>query len=359
MTTPLSRSTVPLMDRLDPAAEAEMRHLISGALRTQAVYAAAKFGIADHLGAGPRTAEDLAARVRADAPNLRRLLRFLVVCGVFAENEDGRFALTTLGESLQAGHPRSLRQSAIRAGEDLWRTASILFEAVQTGTTAHDSLHGRSFFERLEERGKEAEFAARMTTSTSGLAAAISGHESLSPASTLVDAGGGNGALLVSILESVPHLRGILLDRDAMIAAARPLVKQTPAHDRIDLVAGDFFIAIPAGDVVLLSWVLHDWPDERAREILRACRASGAKTLLIAEVLLPERATRIEGAVAGIVADPFSLDLQMLLLTGGRERTLGEYRALLTEEGWELRAVAPLSNARGASLITAGASAQE
>jgi len=351
MTAP-PRSAAPLLERLDPAAEAQMRHLISGALRTQAIYTAAKFGIADQLALGPRTADDLAQRVGAHASSLRRLLRFLVTCGVFAENDDGRFALSPLGEMLQTAHPRSLRPSAIRAGEDLWRTTAALYEAVRTGITPHDSVHGMPFFERLGARGKEAEFAARMSSSTAGLADAIAAHESLANAQTLVDAGGGNGALLVSILERRPNLRGILLESEAMIAAARPLIEQTNVRDRCELIAGDFFQSVPRGDVVLLSWVLHDWDDEQARQILRTCRAAGAPTLLIVEVLMPDRAEQIDGAMPEVLTDPFSLDLQMLLLTGGKERTLGEYKALLEKEGWGLKSEAPLSSKRGASLLT-------
>jgi len=351
MTAP-PRSAGPLLDKLDPAAEAQMRQLISGALRTQAIYTVAKFGIADHLALGPRTADDLAQRAGAHAPALRRLLRFLVTCGVFIENEEGCFALTALGELMQTAHPRSLRPSAIRAGEDLWRTTAALYEAVRTGTTPHDTVHGMSFFERLGKRGKEAEFAARMNSSTVGLADAIAAHESLSDAKTLVDAGGGNGALLVSILERRATLRGILLESEAMIGVARPLIEQTAVRDRCELVAGDFFDAIPRGDVVLLSWVLHDWDDEQARQILRACHDSGAETLLIIEVVMPDRAERIDDAAPGIVADPFSLDLQMLLLTGGKERTRGEYEALLKETGWVLKSQTPLPSKRGASLIT-------
>jgi hypothetical protein len=358
MTVP-PRSAGPLLDRLDPAAEAQMRHLISGALRTQAIYTVAKFAIADQLALGSRAADDLAQRVSAHAPSLRRVLRFLVVCGVFVEHDDGRFALTPMGELLQSGHPRSLRLSAIRAGEDFWRTSAALYEAVRTGTTPHEAVHGMSFFERLGERGKEAEFAARMNSSTAGLAEAIAGHESLSDVATLVDAGGGNGALLISILERRPHLRGILLESEAMIAAARPLIENTLVRDRCELIAGDFFSAVPRGDVVVLSWVLHDWEDEQARQILRACRESGARTLLIVEVLLPDRAVRIDGAMPGIVTDPFALDLQMLLLTGGKERTLAEYTALLAEEKWELKNEAPLSSKRGASLLTVHAGRQE
>jgi O-methyltransferase len=123
--------------------------------------------------------------------------------------------------------------------------------------------------------------------------------------------------------------------------------------DRCELVAGDFFEAVPRGDVVLLSWVLHDWDDDRPRKILRACRAAGAETLLIIEALLPRRAAAIGEATPGLLADPFALDMQMLLLTGGKERSLEEYEELLRGEGYEVEGVAPLSSERGASLLTA------
>jgi hypothetical protein len=332
-----------LLDRLDPAAEAAMRHLIGGAVRTQAVYAVAKLGVPDHLATGPRSADDLAARVGAHGPTLRRVLRFLTALGVFIEQDDGRFALAGPGEWLQTAHPRSMRPSAIRAGEGFWQTAGGLLEAVRSGVTPHQSVHGTAFFERPPD--SKARFAARMNSSMAGLAEGIAAHPALAAAGTLVDAGAGNGALLGAVLERVPHLRGIALDTPSMIATAR-------AGDRCELVAGDFFQSIPRGDVVLLSWVLHDWDDESAKRILRACRASGATTLMVIEVLMPERATAIDAATPGVVADPFTLDLQMLLLTGGRERTLEEYRALMGEEGIRLTGASPIPSARGAALLT-------
>lgn len=332
-----------LLDRLDPAAEAAMRHLIGGAVRTQAVYAVAKLGVPDQLATGPRSADDLAARVGAHAPTLRRVLRFLAALGVFVEHDDGRFALSPMGEWLQTAHPRSMRAGAIRAGEGFWQTAGGLLEAVQTGVTPHRAVHGKAFFDRAP--GSEAQFAARMNSSMAGLAEGIAAHPSMTTARTLVDAGAGNGALLAAVLERMPHLRGIALDTPSMIATAK-------AGGRCEFVAGDFFQSVPRGDVVLLSWVLHDWDDESARRILRACRASGAATLLVVEVLMPERAAAVDPATPGIVADPFTLDLQMLLLTGGRERTLEEYRALMNEEGIRLTGASPIPSARGVALLT-------
>jgi hypothetical protein len=333
--------TVPtLLERLDPVAEATMRNLIGGAIRTQAIHVAAKLGIADQLSLGPRSAEDLAERVSAHAPTLKRVLRFMVSFGVFAQHDDGRFALNGVAEYLQTAHPRSIRPTAMRAGEGMWNVASRLLSAVQTGTTPYEELHGTTFFERVGA----VELNARMSGSTGGLAKSLAELETMANAKRVVDVGGGNGALLLQLLDARPQLEAVLFDRPDAIEAAR-----NNAGSRCELVAGDFFESVPPGDVYLLSWVLHDWDDERAMRILRACRGG---RLVIVEVLLPDRAEAI-AAAPGVLADPYTLDLQMLLLTGGRERTLDEYRALLHEAGFELERVTPLDSRRGASAIEA------
>ncbi len=316
-----------------------MRNLIGGAIRTQAISVAAKLGIADHLSLGPRSADDLAERVGAHAPTLRRVLRFLVSNGVFVENADGGFALNRVAEFLQTAHPRSMRPGAIRAGEGMWNVASRLLSAVQTGSTPYEEVHGTTFFERTNA----AEFGARMSASSGGLAEAIASLETLANAKRVVDVGGGNGALLLRLLEKHPQLHGVLFDRPATIQAAREGI-----GDRCELVAGDFFESVPDGDVYLLSWILHDWDDEKALRILRACRSN----IVIIEVLLPERAEATP-VTPGILTDPWSIDMQMLLLTGGRERTLDEYRTLLREAGFEIVRVTPLDSYRGASAIEA------
>jgi hypothetical protein len=329
-----------LLERLDPVAEATMRNLIGGAIRTQAIHVAAKLGIADHLSLGPKTADELAEGVIAHAPTLRRVLRFLVSFGVFVQNADGRFALNRVAEYLQTAHPRSMRPGAIRAGEGMWSVASRLLSAVRTGATPYEEVHGTSFF----ERANAAELGARMSSTTAGLGDAIAALETIAGAKRVVDVGGGTGALLLRLLDARPQLEAVLFDRPGAIEAARD-----QAGSRCELVAGDFFESVPPGDVYLLSWVLHDWDDERATRILRACRGG---RLVIVEVLLPDRAEVI-AAAPGVLADPYTLDLQMLLLTGGRERTLGEYRALLHEAGFELERVTPLDSRRGASAIEA------
>ena len=316
-----------------------MRNLIGGAIRTQAIYVAAKLGIPDDLSLGPRSAEDLAERAGGvHAPTLKRVLRFLVSFGVFVQHDDGRFALNRAAEFLQTAHPRSMRPGAIRAGEGMWNVASRLLSAVQTGSTPYEEVHGMPFFERTNA----AEFGARMSSSVAGLAESMASLETIARAKRVVDVGGGNGALLLRLLELRPGLQGVLFDRPATIEAARGKV-----GDRCELAAGDFFESVPEGDAYLLSWILHDWDDDRALRILRACRGGN---LIVVEVLLPERAEAVP-IQPGVLADPWTVDMQMLLLTGGRERTLDEYRALLREVGFEIAGVTPLDSFRGASAI--------
>ncbi len=317
-----------------------MRNLIGGAIRTQALYVVAKLGVADHLSLGPRSADELAQRAGAHAPTLRRVLRYLAASGVFVENEDGRFALNPAAGYLQTAHPRSMRPSAIRAGEGMWSVAARLLSAVQTGSTPYEEVHGATFFDRLDA----GELSARMSSSTAGLAEALAALETIARARRVVDVGGGNGALLTRLLDARPHLQGVLFDRPAVIDAARSSI-----GDRCELVAGDFFESVPEGDVYLLSWILHDWDDEQALRILRACHGGD---VVIVEVLLPKRAAPVD-LIPGVLADPYTVDMQMLLLTGGRERTLDEYRELLKKAGFDVVGATPLASRRGATAIEA------
>lgn len=344
-----------LLGRLDPAPESEMRALIEGALRTQAIYVVARLGVPDQLALEPRTAGDLAARLGVHGPTLLRVLRYLASCGVFVEDGDGRFGLAPPGQLLQTAHPRSLRPSAIRAGEGMWSVSSRLLNAVQTGVTPHDEVHGTTFFERVGDRASSDAFGARMNGSTLGLGKAIASLESVRRARTIVDVGGGHGGMLIELLREHPSARGVLFDRPATIEGARALIDGAALAERCEAVAGDFFQAVPAGaDVYLLSWVLHDWDDERAARILRVCRdaAKPDSTLLVVEVLLPSRATMLKRDDR-VITEPYAIDLQMLLLTGGRERTAAEYAELLAGAGYVIRATVKPDSARGASLIEA------
>jgi predicted O-methyltransferase YrrM len=344
-----------LRELFDPSAESALRHLIGGAIRTQAIYVAAKLGIADHLALGPRDADDLAQRANVHAPTLLRVLRYLVSIGVFVQHEDRRFALNRTAEHLQSAHPRSLRPSALRASEGLWDVAARLLSAVETGATPYADVHSQTYFERMNARGNDAEFGTRMSSSIAGLGDALARLDCIRDARTIVDVGGGNGAILISILQALPHLHGVLFERPAMLEVARERVLAAGLETRCELVAGDFFERVPTGDVHLLSWILHDWDDERATQILHACRRAGGErsTVVIVEVLLPERAETSNEPARAALTDPYSLDLQMLLLTGGRERTETEYRHLFESAGYECRGTAALNSFRGASAMYA------
>jgi predicted O-methyltransferase YrrM len=347
-----------LRGRLDPDAPRAMRTLIAGAIDTQALYVIARLGVADALALGPRTADDLAGRTGADAATLRRVLRYLTRRGVFAELDEGRFALTVVGELLQTAHPLSLRQSAIRAGEDMWRLAGCLSGAVQSGTTPHEDVFGASYFDRLESSGTAEAFGARMRIGAAELAASLATLECVRRAVTVVDVGGGQGHVLAHLLAAQPHLRGVLFDRPHVVQGARRILEDAGVADRCRVAGGDLFEGLPGGgDLYLLSWVLHDWNDGRAEAILRSCRAAspGARVLVI-EVLMPDRPAT---ATVGAAIDPFLLDMQMLLLTGGRERTVIEYSQLLARAGYAIDEVRPeVSALRGAAAITASAVAR-
>jgi hypothetical protein len=351
------RGANPLLARLDPADEASMRQLIGGSLKTQALYVVAKLGVADLLATGAHSADGLAATLGCHADSLQRVMRYLVTCGVFVEQDDGRFTLTSSGEYLQTAHPRSLRASAIRAGEGYWQTVGALHEAVRSGSVPHDAVHGGAYFAKMSEEEDALRFAARMGSSTPGIAEAIAAASSLRDAGTIVDVGGGHGAVLQKVLELRTDLRGVLFDTPAMIELAKRGIVNSGVAERCTFVSGDFFENVPAGDVHLLSWILHDWNDEAARRIVRSCRTAGGDgaRLVLTEVERPEHAAKLEGVQGEVIADPFMLDLQMLLLTGGKERTRDEYAALLMAEGFELKSVSPIQSTRGVSLFEARA----
>jgi hypothetical protein len=302
---------------------------------SQALYVAAKLGIADRLRDGPKRVEELAEETETDATSLRRLLRALACIRIFRELPDGRFDLTPLAERLQTAHPGSMRSMALCFGEPWnWRPFGELLYSVRTGAPAFDHVYGTSLFEFLSgdpEAG--AIYDAGMTalaTEGQGLAARTYDY---SRAQTLVDVGGGHGTILASILKANPHLRGVLFDQPAVIERAREQLAAGGLADRCTAVGGDFFESVPeGGDAYLLSTVIHDWDDDRAALILRNCRRAmsrGAR-LLLAEAVIPPRNEYHFGK---------HMDLEIMVMYGGRERTEDEYRRLLAAEGFEIAQV--------------------
>lgn len=327
----------------EPPATALLR-VATGYQASQALFVAARLGLADLLGDGPRPVEDLAAAAGAHAASLRRLLRALAAFGVFREGEDGRFALAPLGEHLRAGAPGSVRPLVLMYGHaDFLRTWGELEHCVRTGETAAKLLFGadNAFARYAADPDLGAAFNAGMTVLSAIVADAVVAAYDFSDLSPVVDVGGGQGRLIAAVLRANPSLHGVLFDLPYVVEGAGPVLAEAGVADRCEAVGGDMFEAVPAGGALyLLKSVVHDWDDGRATAVLAQCRRAMAgrreARLLLVERVLPNR---IEPAP--VVQSQALSDLNMLVRTGGRERTEGEFDALLDVAGLRLLRVIP------------------
>ncbi len=322
-----------------PPAQALLR-LVSGAWAAQAVYAAAKLGVADLLADGPRPCAELAEATGTHAPSLYRVLRALAGLGVFAEEADGRFRLTPMAECLRTGVPGSVRPFAVFLGEEwIWRSWGEILHSVRTGEPAFERVFGMPVFEYYARHPEAGRVSVEGLASLSAREnAAIVAAYDFSDARSVADVGGGRGSLLAAILDANPGVRGVLFDRPQVVEMARPALEAAGLSGRYDPVPGDFFTAVPAGaDLYLMKKVIHDWDDERARTILANCRAAmpGTGRLLLIEQVVPPGNGPSYAKL---------LDLHMLVYTGGRERTEAEFRDLLASAGLELRRIVPTAS---------------
>lgn len=315
----------------DGFARRKLLGLLSGGVVAQCLYAVARLGVPDLLAAGPRPVAELAAGTGADPQALRRMLRALASMGLLRHSAPDSYALTSATELLRSDVPGSLRAAAILHGEEVCRAFAEILHTVRTGEPAFDKVHGQPFYSYLTGHPETAAVFAEAMGSEP--VPAIVSTLDFSEVSTVVDVGGGNGGLLAALLAANPGLRGVLLELPDSVAAARGRLAEAGVADRVEFVEGSFFDRIPpGGEVYLLSRVLHNWTDERAGQIL--CRlavamAPGAR-LLVVEKLLPEE----PGSAATAM-----VDLLMLGLLEGRDRTAGEYQELLEKAGFEVVAV--------------------
>ncbi len=322
-----------------------LTRLLMGQVVAQAIAVAADLAVADLLVDGPRGGKDLAAATGTDPLALARLLRALAGVGVFAEVEPGRFGLTPPADCLREDRPDSGRPAAILYGEEYRRALDGLLWSVRTGAPAFDQIHGLPFFAYLGQRPEVgARFDRNMAGRHGARNAAVAAAYDFSSIARLVEVGGGEGQLLRAVLGAYAGPRGVLFDLPAVIERARRQAGPV-GGDRLDFDAGDMFEGVTAGaDGYLLASVLHDWDDERALAILRNVRraiAPGGRLLLVEEVL-----------PGGTEPSPARLlDLLMLVLPGGRERTIDEFRGLLAGAGFALTGVVPTG--AGASVIEA------
>ncbi|MEU6560289.1 methyltransferase [Nocardia nova] len=320
--------------RLAPGPLSLMELLAAGWL-TQAIHAAAALGIADELARGPLDGEKLARRVGADPDALGRLLRLLISHGIFTRRRDGRYALTGPAKALCRDSPASLRDAALFFGSATHRAHwTHVVDAVRTGDPVWQQVDGEPFFEYIRSDRQFGDLFDRAMTSIGSLTT-----ESLFAAydfgsfATIVDVGGGQGGMLTEILIRTPEARGVLFDLPDVAATAAERFAAAGLDGRVEVATGSFFDEVPTGgDAYLLKHIVHDWPDERAEAILRTVRAAMAPSarLIIVEIVLPQGNRPHPGKY---------IDLEMLINSGGRERTAADYRKLLTRSGFAVERI--------------------
>jgi hypothetical protein len=320
-----------------PPVPAQILQIITNFWSSRAVYVFAKLGIPDLLKSGPKTVQELASATKTHAPSLYRVLRALASIGFVNPLPDGRFAQTPLSEILVTDAPGSLRWFTVsELGQEHYPAWGNLVRSVQTGEIAFDNFFGVDIWKYFEQNPED---AAVFNNSMSGVTAAtneeILSLYDFSSFGTVVDIGGGHGGLITSILKVNPKLKGVLFDAPQVIEGARPRLAAAGVAERCQTVAGDFFKSVPAGgDAYVTKWIIHDWDDERAIIILKHIRNEVSQNgrVIIVDSVVPEN------------NEPdFSkfFDLNMMVMTGGKERTEKEFAQLLAAAGFKLRRVIP------------------
>jgi len=309
-----------------------MLQLITGFWVSRAIYVAAKLGLADLVKDSPKTADELARLTGTHSPSLYRALRALASVGVFTDDGRGRFAQTPLSETLRSDTPGSLRALAIvELGQEHYLAWGNLMHSVKTGEIAFDNLFKQNAWEYYAQNPEDASnFNESMRGLTEMVNVAVLEAYDFSGVDKLVDVAGGTGRLISSILSAYPRMRGVLFDLPHVIAEAGPLLDAAGVRDRCETSTGDFFRSVPeGGDAYVMKWIIHDWDDEKSTVILKNIhRAMGEKgKLLLIEMVVPK----------GNQPDLSKLlDLDMMVMTGGRERTEAEFNSLLAASGFKL-----------------------
>lgn len=325
------------MDQDGKSPSDRMLDIVSGFWISRAVYVAATLGIADHLAKQPRTAAELAELTGTHAPSLYRILRALASVGVLGHHPDGRFSATPLSESLRKGIPGAIRSFVMsELGGEHYTAWTDVMHSVKTGEIAFDHRFGQSVWDYFAAHPDDAAiFNESMTGITKMVEAAVLGAYDFSPYKKIIDIGGGHGGLLSAILKANLAAQGVLFDAPQVINGARERLAALGIAGRCETVSGDFFQAVPSGgDLYILKWIIHDWNDDQCETILQNCRraiAPGGRLVLVEAVIPPGDAPSFGKFI----------DLVMLVMTGGRERTESEFRDLLAASGFRLEAIIP------------------
>ncbi len=327
-------------DGATEAPGAVIRAMIEGLRIAQILYVAARLGLADYLKDGPQGCDDLAYATDSHGPTLRRVLRALASIGILAQDDQQRFSLTPIGELLRSDTADSLRDLVLNAlAEERCRAWGGVMHTVKTGETAFDHVFGVGVW---QYRAAHAEFGAlfdkSIATFTAHVQAALEAYP-FGNFKTIVDVGGGNGSLMTAILQAHSSVRGVIVDLPRVAEQTRRRIAAAGLSDRCEVIGGDAFQGLPAGaDGYILSTVIHDWDDQRSIALLQSCRRAMTPNsrLVLIERVLPERLDNSSASRPVVMSD-----LNMMVMTGGHERTATEYGALLQAAGFALTKVTP------------------
>lgn len=318
--------------------EAQIMKFMAGGFVAQAIYIAAKLGIADLLASGEKTAAELASSTQTDERSLYRLLRAIASVGVFTEISDRTFANTPASETMLASSKASLRPMVMMIGHpEHGRVINDMEYSVRTGKPAWEHVHGVPVFKYFFEVNKEFGdiFNQAMTAGSHSQIEAVLASYDFSGIGTLADIAGGHGHLLGGILQKYPSMKGVLFDLGTVLAGAPAMLDSYGVRDRVELVEGDFFTEIPvAADAYILKHIIHDWYDDNCEKILGCIRKSMPDDgrVLIVDAVIPPGNDPHPGKM---------LDLEMLISPGGVERTAAEFETLLANSGFRLTRIIP------------------
>ena len=321
----------------ETAAAQQLMQLSTGYILSTALHAAVRLKIADVIGAGTTSVQALARETKANEDALYRVMRLLASVGVFEERAPREFANTTASSMLRSNVPGSMYPMALwMADPTHLRIYADAIHSVMTGQPAVEKTFGVPVFEYFPRNPELSEiFNDAMTSFSAMVVPAVLESYDFSGIRTLVDVAGGHGGVLTAVLQKYPAMQGVLFDLEHVIAGAGRASPQLGLADRCRTVAGNFFEAVPeGGDAYIMKHIIHDWDDERALLILRNIRKAmnrGGRVILIESVVLPGN----QPDFAKII------DLEMLLLPGGRERTEAEFRALFAAAGLEMTRIVP------------------
>lgn len=318
--------------------QAQLMQMILAQFVSRLIHLTATLKLADYLADGPKTAEELASLTSTHPPSLYRVLRTLSSLGFFTEDEVHRFSLRPLGETLKSGTPTHAA-ALILAGELVSRSLDHFLYCVQTGKTGSQKAFGMPMFDWLAAHPAEASLFNDTMVGFHGMEpATVAAAYDFSGFGTIADVGGSTGNMLATILRQYAGPRGILFDMPHVVRDAPALIQQRGLTDRIRIESGSFFETVPAGaDAYILSHIIHDWTEEQCLTILGNCRRSmnAQARLLLVEMVLPAGDTPHPGKM---------LDMVMLTMTGGQERTPAEYSTLLGKAGFRMTRVVPTAS---------------